>query len=543
MTPPGYTITEKIVESGYTAVYRALSPTSQPVILKVLQPTQATPQGLARFRREYEITHQLTGSEMIQTYGLESFQNSLAMVLEDFGGHSLSQLLKQPLPTETFLPLALRIVEQLDAIHQQNLIHKDINPANIVWNRETNIVKIIDFGLSTSLSRENSDMRSPHLLEGTLAYISPEQTGRMNRAIDYRSDYYALGASFYQLLIGQPPFSGQDPLELVHAHIARMPPSPHTLNPSIPYPLSEIVLLLLAKNAEDRYQSAYGLKSDLSECLRQWQVNGRITPFPLAQHDVSSLFQLPQKLYGRDAESETLLTAFSRTADPAQGGVELLLVTGSAGVGKSSLVRELHKAITIQRGYFISGKFDQLHRTPYTALIHAFQELINQLLTESESRIAAWRSQLSAALGQNAQVIIEVIPAIEWIMGPQPTPLLLPPAEAEARFTLAFQNFIRVFAQADHPLVLFLDDWQWMDAGSRQLLQRLITAPHTRHLLLVGAYRDAEIGQNHPVWQMVNSLHQSHTPLNNITLAPLPLPTINQYVADALYTTGTKTRP
>ncbi len=542
MTPPGYTITDKLYESSHTAVYRAQSDTGQPVILKVLQPAQATPQGLARFRREYEITRQLTGDGMIQVYALESFPNSQAIVVEDFGGQSLARLANGPLPLGTFLPLALHITDQLDAIHQQNLIHKDINPANIIWNPDSGVVKIIDFGLSTSLSRENPEIRSPRILEGTLAYISPEQTGRMNRAMDYRSDYYSLGAAFYQLLTGQPPFTAQDPIELVHAHIARPPQPPHTLNTAVPAPLGDIILRLLAKNAEDRYQSAYGLKADLQECWRQWQADGRITPFPLAQHDVSARFQLPQLLYGREAELQTLLAAFSRVADPQQGRVELLLVTGAAGVGKSSLARELHKATAIQRGAFISGKFDQLHHTPYAALIHAFQELVNQLLSESQTRIAAWRSQLLAALGGNGQVIIDVIPAVEWIIGPQPTPPPLPPSEAETRFTLAFQNFIRVFAQADHPLVLFLDDWQWMDAGSRQLLQRLITAPHTRHLLLIGAYRDAEVGQTHPVWQMVNNLRQSGIPINDIALTPLTLPVINQYVADALHTAPGETR-
>jgi predicted ATPase/signal transduction histidine kinase/tRNA A-37 threonylcarbamoyl transferase component Bud32 len=542
MTPLGYTITDKLYESSHTAVYRAQNSEGQPVILKVLQPAQATPQGLARFRREYEITRQLTGDGLIQVHALESFKNSLAMVVEDFGGQSLARLVNAPLPLHSFLPLALHITDQLDAIHQQNLIHKDINPANIIWNPDSGVVKIIDFGLSTSLSRENPEIRSPRVLEGTLAYISPEQTGRMNRAMDYRADYYSLGAAFYQLLTGQPPFTAQDPIELVHAHIARPPQPPHTLNPAVPTPLSDIVLRLLAKNAEDRYQSAYGLKADLQECWRQWQADGRITPFPLAQHDISARFQLPQLLYGREAEVQTLLNAFSRVADPQQGRVELLLVTGAAGVGKSTLARELHRATAIQRGAFISGKFDQLHHTPYAALIHAFQELVNQLLSESETRLTAWREQLLAALGGNGQVIIDVIPAVEWIIGPQPTPPPLPPSEAETRFTLAFQNFIRVFAQADHPLVLFLDDWQWMDAGSRQLLQRLITAPHTRHLLLIGAYRDAEIGQTHPVWQMMNNLRQSGIPVSDIALTPLALPVINQYVADALHTAVTETR-
>ncbi len=542
MTPHGYQIAKKVYESSHSVVYRGWLADGRPVILKVLQPGQATPEGLGHFRREYDITRHLTGDDVIQVYALESFQNTLVMVLEDFGGQSLTQLLNgRPLELPEFLNLAICLSQHMANIHQQGLIHKDINPANIIWNQETGVIKIIDFGLATTLTHEDLETSNPHRLEGTLAYISPEQTGRMNRTIDYRSDLYSLGATLYQLLTGHPPFIGEDPIELVHAHIARQPHPVHELNGAIPLPVSEIVQQLLAKNAEDRYQSAFGLKVDLEVCQRQWQETESIAPFPLRQQDVATRFQLPQKLYGREVETHTLLDAFHRMADPHQGNVELILVTGSGGIGKSSLVREIHKPITTYRGYFIAGKFDQLHRTPYAALIHAFQELIDQILTENERRVAAWKEKLLAALEGNAQVIIDVIPGVAFITGPQPSLPLLPPAEAENRFTLAFQNFMRVFAQADHPVVLFLDDWQWMDAGSRQLLQHLITAPNTRHLLIIGAHRDAEVGETHPVWQMVHAVRDAGVYVNTIALPSLTLPTINQFVADTLHTTTAET--
>lgn len=533
-----YLIETKIYESSRTAVYRGrASASAQAVILKILQPTQTTPESIARFRREFEVTRHLSGSGIIKAIALVEFENTQAIVLEDFGGSALVEQLKESgLTTAVFLPLALKICNALESVHSQHLIHKDINPANIVWNTQTGAVKIIDFGLATTLSRENPEISNPHILEGTIPYISPEQTGRMNRAMDYRSDFYSLGVTFYQLVAGRLPFTTKDPLELVHSHIARQPVPPHELVKSIPPVLSDIIMRLMAKNAEERYQSAYGLRQDLEQCWQQWQENESLTLFPLGRQDVTSRFHLPQKLYGRAAETSALQQSFSRISDPESGNLEVVLVTGQAGVGKSALVQELFKPVTASRGYYISGKFDQLQNAPYAPLLQAFNTLLNQILTESEAEITNWRHALHQALGANGQVLIEVMPALEYIVGPQTAVPELPPAEAETRFNLTFQNFITVFTRPEHPLVLFLDDWQWMDGASRQLLQSLLTMGQVHHLLLIGAFRDNELSLSHPVRLLIDKLERAGTAVTTLPLKPLPLPELNQYVADTLHT-------
>jgi len=459
LTISGYQITQEIYESANSLIYRGCSPTdNQPVILKVLKQAYAPPEKIAWFKREYEILQKLNLAGVVNPLNLESYQNRWVIVQEDFGGESLQQLIKShPFTLSEFLSLAIQIADILAQVHQQQVIHKDINPSNIVFNPKTGQLKIIDFGISTVLSRENPTLRNPNVLEGTLAYISPEQTGRMNRALDYRTDFYSLGASFYELLTGQLPFQIDDAMELVHSHIAKHPTPPHQHNADIPQPLSEIVIKLMAKNAEDRYQSAYGVKADLEECYRQWERSQRIEPFALGQQDFSSKFQISQRLYGREREVEMLLAAFERVAgiqkdeNPQsqipnrKSPIEMMLVAGYSGMGKSALVQEVYKPITRQSGYFISGKCDQYQKDiPYASLVQAFRSLVAQLLTESESQIVAWREKLLAAIGENGQLIVAVIPELELIIGTQPAVPELAPAEAQNRFNLVFQNFIRV---------------------------------------------------------------------------------------------------
>ncbi|MGL5193385.1 MAG: protein kinase domain-containing protein, partial [Chroococcales cyanobacterium] len=454
-----YQIGELLHESSNSRIYRAVGLSdNQPVILKLLNQAYPSPEKIAQFKREYETTQSLNFPGVVNAYCLETSERQWVMVMEDFGGVSLKTIIQnQPLTLSQFLPIAIAIAEILDIVHQQQIIHKDINPSNLVLNPNTQELKLIDFGISTQLSRENPTFRNPNLLEGTLPYIAPEQTGRMNRSVDYRSDFYSLGATFYELLTGRVPFPSDDPLALVHSHIAQQPIPPHQLNPEIPEAISHIILKLMSKNAEDRYQSAYGLKRDLEECLRQWQTTEQIQPFPLATQDSSDRFQLPQKLYGRQQEITELLSGFERVCSGGQ--TELMLVAGYSGIGKSALVQEVYKPITRQRGYFISGKFDQLQRDiPYASLVQAFRSLILQLLTESATQIATWREKLLTALGPNAQIIIDVIPELKAIIGEQPHVPELPGTEAENRFKLVFQNFIQVFTQAEHPLILFLDD-------------------------------------------------------------------------------------
>lgn len=532
----GYQITEQLYESENSVVYRAYRESdNEPVILKLLKEAYPSPELIAWFTREYEVTRNLNIPGIIKAYALETEQHNWIMVLED-GGESLRRLeLVGNFSITDFLKLAIEIAEFLGYIHQQHIMHKDINPANIVFNPTTNQVKLIDFGIATVLSRENPTFLNPNVLEGTLAYMSPEQTGRMNRAMDYRTDFYSLGVTFYELLSGRLPFISEDPLEMVHCHIARQPVAPHEVKPGIPQQISHIILKLMAKNAEDRYQSSYGLKVDLEECLNQWETSGVIDLFPLGQNDLSDRFQIPQKLYGREWETNTLLAAFERVS---KGASELMLVSGYAGIGKSALVQELYKPITRQRGYFITGKFDQFQRdTPYSAFIQAFRALMRQLLTENEQRIANWRKAILSAVGPNGQIIIEVIPEVELIIGVQPEVVSLGPTESHNRFNLVFQNLITVFTRPEHPLVIFLDDLQWADVASIKLMEQLISALDTRYLFVIGAYRDNEIDAGHPLKLALESLNEAGATVHEIELHPLDVPAVTRLISETLHTT------
>ncbi|MEG4200628.1 AAA family ATPase, partial [Microcoleus sp. Pol12A5] len=539
-----YQIIAQIFESSNSLVYRAnRRQENQPVILKVLKEDYPTPAELTRYKQEYEITRSLNIDGVIKAYDLQKYQNKLAIVLEDFGGESLDIILRdRKLSLPEFLAIAIKITKTLGEIHAANVIHKDINPANIVWNLKTDILKIIDFGISTLFTRENPIIKNPNILEGTLAYMSPEQTGRMNRVLDYTTDFYSLGATFYRILTGYLPFDTSDALELVHCHLAKQPLPPHELDPNIPKVVSNLIVKLLAKTAEERYQSAFGIAADLEECLRQFQICGEIADFPLAQQDFSDRLSIPQKLYGREEEIETLLSKFARIAsansseEPTRKCVEMVLVSGYSGIGKSVLVQELYKPITARRGYFISGKFEQLQRNiPYSAIAAAFRSLIQQILAEDEAQLSEWREKLLAAFASNGQAIVDVIPEVELIVGPQPPIQQLEPMEAQNRFNLVFQKFVRVFCQSSHPLVIFLDDLQWADAASLKSIELMLTDEQMKYLLLIGAYRDNEVSPTHPSILTLNRLEKEGVILNKIRLAPLAAPHIAQLIADTLH--------
>jgi PAS domain S-box-containing protein len=576
----GYEDFIQIHHSENSQVYRARRVGDLlPVILKCLNREYPTFEQIRGYKQEYSLTCQVESPGIVKAYSLEEWQRSYAIVLEDFGGISLKQWLNQrgQISLKEFLDLAIAISESLAQIHAANIIHKDINPANIVLNPETKEVKIIDFGIATQLSRENPTLKNPNVLEGTLPYISPEQTGRMNRGLDYRTDFYSLGVTLYEILTGKLPFESTDPLELVHCHIAKMPPllgrgaeergsggaweresggeffpsSPLLLCTSaplfpVPQVIGDIVLKLMAKNAEQRYQSAEGLKADLEICRQELEERGNIEPFPLGQQDICDRFQIPQKLYGRSAEIATLLGAFERVATPPQTtestlnpgenrGVEFMLVAGYSGIGKSCLVQELFKPITARRGYFISGKFDQFQRNiPYSAIVAAFRRLIEQLLGETEAQLQVWREKFLQGLGANGQMIIDVIPEVELIIGKAPPLPVLEPKEAQNRFNLVFGNFIKVFCTQDHPLTLFIDDLQWADIATLQLLERLLVDGETEYLFLLGAYRDNEVMPGHPLLMTLEKIRQSHPVINQIILQPLPLEQIAYLISDTL---------
>jgi len=533
-----YIATEKIYQTAETIVYRGYRiQDKRPVILKTLPGEYPRPQKVAQFHHEYSLSSSLNLPGVVKCYELLRHKNTWVLVFEDDHGDSLRELLAaQSYSTEkgflTFLGIALQLARSLGDLHEHRIIHKDIKPANIIVNLTTNQVKITDLSIASRLTFENQALTNPNQIEGTLLYMSPEQTGRMNRIIDYHTDFYSLGVVFYEMLIGQPPFQSDDAMELVHCHIAKQPPAPHTINPDIPIALSNLVMKLLAKTAEERYQSAKGLTADLLICQQQLQTKGKIEEFVCGQHDIIDRFQIPQQLYGREHEIALLLAAFEKVI---QGNREMMLVSGYSGIGKSVLVQEIYKPITQQRGYFISGKFDQLQRDiPYSAIVTAFSRLVQQLLTESDAALSRWRDKLQTAFGNNGQIIIDVIPEVELIVGKAPPVQSLGPAESQNRFNLVLQKFILIFCQPEHPLVLFLDDLQWVDSASVKLIQRLVTDPDTHHLYLIGAYRDNEVSPVHPLMLTLAAIKKTDTIINKIVLQPLEIDDLNRLVAEAL---------
>ena len=562
---PGIAIQNKIYESSNSLVYRGIREDGVGIVVKMLKLDYPSPQELTRYRQEYKITRSLKLKGVIKAYSQQDYQRTLVILLEDFGGESLEQWMHKrpdifcPMPLSTFLGVAIAVCDILGRIHAANVIHKDINPGNIVLNLDTGVVKIIDFGIATQFNRTNPTFKSPHVLEGTLAYLSPEQTGRMNRLLDYRTDFYSLGVTFYELLTGQLPFPTTDVLELVHCHIAKHPIPPNEINTTIPKPVSDIILKLMAKNAENRYQSAWGIKADLEICADQLKEIGQISSIQLGLQDVCDRFQIPQKLYGRDKEVAMLLAAFVRvacsesnrvaalsnnsetTSHKKQGGnpkfqVEMMLVSGYAGIGKSALVQEIYKPITQKRGYFISGKFDQFQRNiPYSAIADALQKLVQQLLVEADEQVQQWRSRLLAALGTNGQIIIDVIPEVELIIGKQPPAPEVGATEAQNRFNRIFQSFVRVFCDKSHPLVIFLDDLQWIDSATLKLIELMLLDEQIQSLFLIGAYRDNEVNSTHPLALMLERLRKQGVVFQEIILTPLTLEPLNQLIAETLH--------
>ncbi len=551
----GIAIQSKIYESSNSLVYRGIEmQDGQTIVVKMLKQDYPSPQELTRYRQEYEITRSLNLEGVVKVYSQQDYQRTLIILLEDFGGESLEHWMRQqpevfrPMSLPNFLQLAIALTKTLSGIHAAHVIHQDINPGNIVFNPDTRVVKIIDFGIATQFNRTNPTFKSHYVLEGTLAYLSPEQTGRMNRLLDYRTDFYSLGVTFYQLLTGQLPFETTDRLELVHCHIAKQPVPPQELNATIPKPVSDIVMKLMAKNAEDRYQSAWGIRVDLESLAEQLKETKQIATIPLALHDVPDRFHIPQKLYGRDKEVALLLAAFERAslADDRIAGnqnnseirfkVEMMLVSGYAGIGKSALVQELYKPIAGKRGYFISGKFDQFQRNiPYSAIAHALQKLVQQLLGETDDRVQQWRSRILTALGSNGQIIIDVIPEVELIIGKQPPVPEVGATEAQNRFNRIFQQFVRVFCSKEHPLAIFLDDLQWIDSATLKLIELMLLDEQTQFLFLIGAYRDNEVSPTHQLVLTLDRLRNQGAVLQEIVLAPLTLEPLSQLIAETLH--------
>jgi predicted ATPase/class 3 adenylate cyclase/GAF domain-containing protein/tRNA A-37 threonylcarbamoyl transferase component Bud32 len=534
---PGYILLEKIRESQPHTLYRAIRAKDDvEVVIKTLADKYPRKENLASIRREFRITNQLQLDGIVGVFELVPHsQGNLAMVMEQFG-ISLIQYLdafeNHILPPDLFFPIAIRLVEILGQVHDRKIVHKNVIPSNILIHPESRELRLIDFSSSSELSREHLDnMTMSKRIEGSLPYISPEQTGRMNRDIDYRTDYYSLGVSFYQLLTGQLPFTANDPLEWVHCHISRQPPSPASINRQIPKGLSAIILKLMAKNAEERYQSSEGLIADLVTCRQRWKEGKDDESFTLGSADRSHKFQIPQKLYGREREIEKLESYFENAA---HGSVEFCLVSGYSGIGKTVLVHELGRSIVKRRGYLIHGKFEQFRQnTSYIALANAYRDLIRQLLGESKKRLDRWSKKISDALGQNAQLIVDLIPELALIIGKQPPVQDLSPAETQIRFQLLFLDFVKVFASEDHPFVIFLDDLQWSDVPTLNLIQRLVTSHELSYLFIIGTYRENEIDIAHPLTLILREIEQKRF-VENLSLQPLSPEATNQLTSDTL---------
>jgi PAS domain S-box-containing protein len=507
-----------------------------PILAVAVAAEQPSPQSIRRLEHEYSLAADLDAAWAAQPLALTRHQERAVLILKDPGGEPMDRVIEQhegqPIELTRFLRIAIGFAVALSQAHLQGLIHKDVKPANAFVD-DSGHVWLTGFGIASRLPREHLTPAPPEIIAGTLAYMSPEQTGRMNRSIDSRSDLYSLGVTLYLMLTGVLPFAAADPLEWVHCHIARQPVAPVDRR-AVPKPLSDIIMKLLAKNAEERYQTAAGLEADLRRCLTEWQSNGRIDPFILGTDDSSERLLIPEKLYGREHEVEALLAAFDRLV--AEGAAELVLVSGYSGVGKSSLVNELHKVLVPPRGHFAAGKFDQYKRDiPYATLAQAFQTLVRQILVKSEAEVDHWRQALLEALGPNGQLIVNLMPEVELVIGKQLPVADLPPQEARGRFQLVFRRFLSVFATAEHPLALFLDDLQWLDTATLELLERLITDPEVRHVLLIGAYRDNEVSSSHPLMRMLAAIREAGAKPQEIVLVPLGLDDVERLVVDALH--------
>ena len=528
---------EALREGSDFTLYRGREVGNQiPILAVAVAAEQPSPQSLRRLEHEYSLAAELDAAWAVQPLALTRHQGRAVLVLKDAGGEPLDRLIEQrqgqPIDLTRFLRVAIGLAAALGQAHRQGLIHKDIKPENILVD-DSGHVWLTGFGVASRLPRERLPPAPPEIIAGTLAYMSPEQTGRMNRSVDSRSDLYSLGVTLYQMLTGALPFAAADPLEWVHCHIARQPIAPVD-RLTVPEPLSAIIMKLLAKNAEERYQTAAGLEADLQRCMTEWQTHGRIDPFTLGANDSWDRLLVPEKLYGREREVEALLAAFDRVV--AQGTAELVLVSGYSGVGKSSVVNELHKVLVPPRGLFAAGKFDQYKRdVPYATLAQAFRMLVRQILVKSEAEVDHWRRALLEALGPNGQLIVNLIPEVEFVIGKQPPVADLPAQEARGRFQLVFRRFLSAFARPEHPLALFLDDLQWLDTATLELLERLVTDPDLRHVLLVGAYRDNEVSSSHPLMRTLAAIRDAGAKTQEIVLAPLGLDDIERLIADALH--------
>ncbi|MCB1143029.1 MAG: AAA family ATPase [Leptospiraceae bacterium] len=528
-----YLIQELVSETHKSIIYRAEEINSSgTVIIKVLKKEFSSYTEIVRFELENKLIQNIKSPGIVHSLGIIKTDNTVAMVLEDIRGRSLKNFLNEnTIDILDFINLSIELAKTLVDIHKDNIIHKDIKPHNLIVrekNGRIEDIKITDFGISSILNDQLSEIYNPINIEGTLPYISPEQTGRMNLPVDYRTDLYSLGITFYEMLTRTVPFRSNDPLELIHSHIAKIPFPVNELRNDVPGAISGIILKLLSKSPEERYQSAIGLKNDLEFCREQIKKHGGIYDFAPGKYDVSDRFMIPQKIIGREAEIFSLMDTFEETST---GETRIMLITGSPGVGKSRIVNEVYKPIVKARGYFAPGKYDLMRKdVPFSSIVQAFQGLVKQILTESETRIAVWKERLLSELGQNGNVVIQVIPEIELIIGEQPEVIELSPEESQNRFNHVFLNFVKVFARKEHPLTLFLDDIHWADRASLQLIRYLMSEKSLKYFLLICSFRHNEVDLNHPFSILLRDFEKQKLKIQTIYLNPLNFKQVSQFL-------------
>jgi len=530
-------VLEPLCQRADFAIYRGRERGNQmPILAAAVAAEQPSPQSLRRLEHEYSLATELDATWAAQPLALTRHQGRAVLILKDPGGEPLDWVIErhagQSIDPIRFLRIAIGLAGALNQAHRKGLIHKDVKPANAIV-ADSGRVWLTGFGIASRLPRERQPPEAPEFIAGSLPYMAPEQTGRMNRSIDSRSDLYSLGVTLYEMSTGGLPFSASDPMEWVHCQIARHPVSPRERAPDTPGAVSAIIMKLLAKTAEERYQTAVGLERDLQRCLEEWEAQARIDEFPLGEHDQPDRLIIPEKLYGRASEINTLLASFDRVV--RGGRPELVLVSGYSGIGKSSVVNELHKPLVPPRGLFASGKFDQFKRDiPYATLAQAFQSLVRPILSKTEDELGRWRDAIREALGPNGQLMVDLVPELKLIIGEQPPISELPPRDAQSRVQLVFRRFIGAFTR-EHPLALFLDDLQWLDAATLSLMEDLLTHPDVKNLLLIGAYRDSEVHPAHPLARMLQAMHQVGAIVHELVLAPLARGDLEDLIADSLH--------
>ena len=541
MQSPQTEALEVLREDSGSTLYRGAAGDDGTAMLALVAADTAHGPILQRLEREYAQRELLDERWAARPLRLERKRNAATLWLADPGGKLLSDEIGQPWETSAFLRIAPGIVSALGDLHLAGLIHRDLKPGNILVDLESGSAWLTGFAFASRYARERQSPGPPEVIEGTLAYMAPEQTGRMNRSMDSRSDLYALGVLFYEMLSGTLPFIAVDPLEWIHCHVARQATPLSDRQPAVPATLAAIVMKLLEKMGEDRYQTATGLRADLLRCRQEWEHGARITDFRLGAEDVSGRLMVPEKVYGRSNEATMLLDAFDRVA--ATGELELTLISGDPGIGKSSVVHEARRNIIEAHGIFISGKFHQpLRDAPCSPLADALSGLIRQILDGDPVELARWRQQIDEAVGSHCGLLFELLPELPALVGPQPALPALDPAEATQRFHSAFQRFVGALASEGHPLVVFLDDLQWLDPTTLSLVETIAVDPRTHHLHLIGAYRPSEVESDDPLDKMISTIRAHGRPIQELELGPLSIGEINLFVGDALQLNPHRTR-